>query len=85
MNKALEIIEARWLFDLRASMISSALLIMVAESTVIFRPMVQVGWRRASCGVTLANCPAVAAKRPAAGREPNAFDFLRPAGGSRTR
>ena len=37
------------------SMISSALFIMVAESTVIFRPMVQVGWRRASCGVTLAN------------------------------
>ena len=42
MNKALEIIEARWLFDLRASMIS-ILFIMVAESTVIFRPMVQQG------------------------------------------
>src|SRR6266853_7002425 len=36
----------------RASMISSPLFIMVAESTEILRPMTQFGWAQASSGVT---------------------------------
>ncbi len=43
----------------RASMISRALFIMVAESIVILGPMVQVGWRRASAIVTCLSCSAV--------------------------
>ena len=38
----------------RASIISKALLTMVAESMVIFAPMSQLGWRRASAAVALA-------------------------------
>ena len=37
----------------RASMTSSALFIIVAESTEILRPMTQLGWAQASSGVTL--------------------------------
>ncbi len=40
----------------RASMISRALFINVAESTVIFGPIAQVGWARASATVTWASC-----------------------------
>ena len=36
-------------------MISSALFIIVAESTVILGPIDQVGWARASAGVTVAS------------------------------
>ena len=54
----------------RASMISKALFISVAESTVIFGPIAQVGWARASATVTWASCSArERAKRPAAGRK----------------
>ena len=42
----------------RASMSSSALFIIVAESTVIFGPIDQVGWRSASAGVTSASVAA---------------------------
>ena len=42
----------------RASMISRALFIKVAESTVIFGPIAQVGWARASATVTWASCSA---------------------------
>ena len=42
----------------RASMISNALFINVAESTVIFGPIAQVGWAKASATVTWASCAA---------------------------
>ena len=40
-------------------MISRALFISVAESMVIFGPMSQVGWARASATDTWASCSAV--------------------------
>ena len=43
----------------RASMTSSPLFINVAESTVILRPMRQVGWARASAGRTPSRRPAL--------------------------
>ena len=42
-----------------ASMISSPLFISVAESTVIFGPMCQLGWRRASAAVMSSSSPKV--------------------------
>ena len=64
----------------RASMISRALFIKVAESMVTFGPMSQVGWARASATDTWASCSDRAgAKRPAAGREHHPPDLLAPA------
>ena len=54
-----EIFESGTSYSQRASMISRPLLASVAESIVIFAPMVQVGWRRARSGVTVANSAAV--------------------------
>ena len=57
-------------YNHRASMTSNALLTSVAESTVIFGPMCQVGCASASSGVTDASDAEVAsAKRSAAGGE----------------
>ena len=61
----------------RASTISSALFIIVAESIVIFGPMSQVGCSSACSTVTRANWSGgIVAKWAAAGREHNAFHFL---------
>ena len=43
-------------------MTSRPLLASVAESIVILAPIVQVGWRRACCGVTAARSPASASR-----------------------
>ena len=60
----------------RASITSRALFISVAESTVIFGPICQVGCRRASSAVTSASSAArLAAERPAAGGQHDALDL----------
>jgi hypothetical protein len=62
-----------------ASMTSSALFIIVAESTEILRPITQFGWAQASSGVTLCKRGRVAgAERAARGGEHDVVDALAP-------
>ena len=62
----------------RASITSSALFIIVAESTEILRPITQFGCAQASSGVTLAQRRRVAAaERAARGGEHDVVDALR--------
>jgi hypothetical protein len=49
----------------RASITSSALFIMVAESTEILRPMEKFGWAQACSGVISPGCRIALAERPA--------------------
>ena len=78
MNDHVDLLAAARSNSQRASMISRALFIIVAESIVIFWPIFQVGWSRASATVTCCQLlRAQRAERPAAGGEDDPVDFAR--------
>ena len=58
-----------------ASMTSSPLFISVAESIVTLAPMLQLGWRSASSGVTAVEVALAPQERPAGGRQHDAADL----------